>query len=665
LKVNNQRQYIELVEKLLEHDKHYYEEAKPVISDYEYDQLLKALQAFEIKHPKLIHPDSPTHRIGEALTEGFKHGKHRVPMLSLANTYSEDELAHFIHRTEKLTGKKKLSYTCELKIDGTAISLTYEKGRLTRALTRGNGIQGDDVTANIKTIKSVPLHLKGNVPDLIEIRGEVFMSVSTFAALNEKRQEEGHEPWANPRNAAAGSLKLLDPKEVSKRRLQLLCYGIGAGHEIASSQFEIHHQLKKWGLPTSPEKTFAKVDEFSQIMVFADRILELRPNLPFEIDGIVLKVDDLSLYEELGVTGKSPRYACAYKFAPEQAETILEGITVQVGRTGVLTPVAELKPVFLAGSTISRATLHNQDEILKKDIRIHDHVIIEKGGDVIPKVVRVVMSKRASHAEKWHMPKECPICQTPVIHVPSEVAFRCPNPGCAGQRLKQLIFFASKPAMNIEHLGDKVMEQLVEMGLVTAYPDIFTLEKEDLLQLEGFKEKSADNLLQSINKAKKTTLDRFILAIGIPHVGAQTARDLAATSGSIDKLIEMLEEELLAIDGIGEKVAEAIVSFFDNPIHIQQILECLSYGIQLQSPERISSGSPFQDKTVVITGTLEHYTRDEAAEEIRKRGGKVSSSVSKKTDYLLLGEDPGSKYDKAKKLGVPILSEKEFTDLLD
>lgn len=660
-KIENQKEYLELVETLLEHDRHYYEESQPVISDYEYDLLVKQLQVFEKKHPELTHPESPTHRQGETITEGFKHGEHLTPMLSLANTYSEEELVHFIHRVDKLLPQQKISFCCELKIDGTAISIRYEKGILVRALTRGNGKVGDDVTNNIKTIKSIPLRLKGSFPDLVEIRGEVYMSIANFQALNKEREEAALDPWANPRNAAAGSLKLLDPKEVARRKLQVLCYGIAEGENVSSSQYDIHFLLKRWGLPVSQEETFTKAEKEKEIFAFAEKIKKMREKLPFEIDGIVVKVDDLSQHEKLGVTGKSPRYACAFKFAPEQAESEIEGITVQVGRTGVLTPVAELKPTFLAGSTISRATLHNQDEIQKKDIRTGDHVIIEKGGDVIPKVVRVLFEKRKKGTKPWHMPKKCPICDTPVVHITDEVAFRCPNHFCPGQRLRKLIFFASKAAMDIEHLGEKVMTQLVEKGLVTHISDIFSLTRDDIAQLEGFKEKSIDNLLGSIEKAKKTTLDHFILALGIPHVGAQTAHDVAEKAGSLSRLTQMSKEEFISIEGIGEKVADSLISFFQDPENKKEIEKCLSYGVTpiVKSKKKIKSHS-FLDKTFVLTGTLANYTRDEASNLIKERGGKITNSVSKKTDFLLLGEDPGSKYDKAKKLGVVILTEEEF-----
>lgn len=665
-KIKTQQDYINLVEQLIEHDKHYYAEAKPVISDYEYDQLLKEVQEYEKAHPNLIVENSPSHRVGETLTKGFKTGSHLVPMLSLANTYSEDELISFIKRVHKLLKRDDIEFCCELKMDGTAISVRYEKGKFVRALTRGNGKVGDDVTANVKTIKSIPLKLEGSkIPDLLEIRGEVFMHKKTFLHLNEKREEKGLEAFANPRNAAAGSLKLLDPNEVSKRNLDVVFYGIAEGQNLSDSQFEVHQIFKKLGLPVSDEKYFAKCKTIEKIAAYANKIHKEREHLPFEIDGIVIKVDDLSTWESLGVTGKSPRSAIAFKFSPEQAFTTINDITVQVGRTGVLTPVAELEPVFLAGSTISRATLHNQDEVKRKDIRIGDHVMIEKGGDVIPKVVQVNFSKRPKNSKPWTMPHHCPVCHAKVVHKEGEVAVRCSNPHCYGQNLRRIIFFASKSALDIEHLGIKVVEQLVDKGLVRTSSDIYLLDEKGLEKLEGFKEKSIHNLLESIEKSKKCSLSRLIMGLGIPHIGAETADMLAHYAKDLKSLMHLKEEDLLQLDGIGEKSASAIVDFFSDPKNRHEIEKLLSYGVSPQKVvEKKKHPTHFTDKVVVLTGTLENYDRDKAKELIKERGGRVSSAVSKNTDYLLLGENPGSKYDEAKKLGVKILSEKEFEKML-
>ncbi|HSX10663.1 MAG TPA: NAD-dependent DNA ligase LigA, partial [Chlamydiales bacterium] len=485
-KVKNQQEYIELAEELIEHDKRYFDEAKPVISDFEYDQKMHALIAYEKEHPGHVLPNSPSRRLSEGPTEGFKQKAHLTPMMSLNNTYSEEEVGDFVKRVHKLLEKKEVAFCCELKMDGTSISLTYEKGHLVHALTRGNGKLGDDVTANVRTIQSVPLKLSGShFPDVMEVRGEVYMSLASFHAINAAREEEGLELFANPRNAAAGSLKLLDPREVAKRKLNIITYGIGEGQSPVGTQHELHHYLKKVGLPIGRPGHIEVCHDLSHIMQFAEKIHKERGHLPFEIDGIVVKVDELKWHDQLGVTGKAPRFAVAYKFAPEQVSTRVNEITVQVGRTGVLTPVAELEPVFLAGSTISRATLHNQEEVARKDIREGDFVIIEKAGDVIPQVVKVDFKKRHRDSKPWHMPRHCPICKTDVVHVKGEVAVRCPNPKCAGQRVRRIIYFASKHAMDIEHMGEKVVEQLVERGLVSRVSDIYLLDEKDLAKLDG------------------------------------------------------------------------------------------------------------------------------------------------------------------------------------
>jgi len=662
----NKSEYAKLVEELIAHDKRYYDEAKPLISDYEYDQKMRMLINYEKEHPDQIDPNSPAQRVAESPTEGFKQYAHLVPMYSLANTYSESEVDDFVKRVHKLTEKSKVAFCCELKMDGTAISLTYEKGTLVRALTRGNGKVGDDVTANIKTIKSIPMKLSGEgYPDVMEVRGEVYLSLSTFRALNAAREEEGLEPFANPRNAAAGSLKLLDPSEVAKRKLGIVVYGIGMGHPPASTQHGIHQALHEMGLPTASADHLAVVDDLDGIMKFAEKIHKQREHLSFEIDGIVVKVNDLKLHQLLGHTGKIPRFAVAYKFAPEQAHTRVEEITVQVGRTGVLTPVAELMPVFLSGSTISRATLHNQDEVARKDIRVHDWVIIEKGGDVIPKVVQVDLLKRPTDSHPWHMPKHCPICKTPVILIQGEVAVRCPNSRCGGQRVRRVAYFASKHAMDIEHMGERVVEQLVEKGLVSRISDIYLLNEESLSKLDGFKEKSIHNLLASIEQSKKCTLSRFIMGLGIKYVGTETADLLAEQATDLEQLMEMNAEDLDKIGGIGEKTAQAIAEHFKDPDNREEVKLLLLHGVlPAKSEKKKIVGHLFDGKIFVLTGSLPTLSRDEASDLIKERGGKVTGSVSKKTNYVLVGEDAGSKLDKAKELKIEILSEDQFRALL-
>lgn len=664
--LKTQRQYIELVEELTLHDKHYYDEAKPVISDYEYDQKMKQLIDYEKKHPEHILPHSPAQRIGEAATEGFVQREHITPMMSLANTYSPDEVGDFIKRVHKGLEKNEVRFCCELKMDGTAISLLYKKGHLVHAVTRGSGRKGDDVTANIKTISSIPLKLSDRAPDILEVRGEVYLSLATFEKLNAQREEDGLEPFANPRNAAAGSLKQLNPSEVAKRKLNILCYGVGEGQSPKTTQHETLQYLEHLGLPVAKPSQRALASSLEEIMEFAETIQKERPRLPFEIDGIVVKVDELKFHQILGATGKTPRFAVAYKFAPEQASTRILDITVQVGRSGVLTPVAELDPVFLAGSMISRATLHNQDEVARKDIRIGDSVLIEKGGDVIPKVVKVDFKKRPSSSKPWHMPTHCPACHARAIHKEGEVAVRCSNARCEAQRTRRIQYFASKHAMDIEHMGEKVVEQLVERSLISRVSDIYLLTPEDLARLEGFKEKSIHNLLESIEKSKKCPLSRFIMALGIKYVGTETADLLAAHVKDLDHLLHLSLPELTSLEGIGEKTAQAIVDHFQDPSNLEEINLLLAHGV---APQRVKkhtiSNHPFSNKTFVLTGALSHFTRDEASDLIKQRGGKVTNSVSKNTDYLLLGEDPGSKYDKAKELGVAILSEAQFKKMLD
>jgi DNA ligase (NAD+) len=660
--------YLRLIEEIKNHDKLYFAECKPIISDYQYDQLVKELEAIEKRHPEWRVAHSPTQRVGEVLAKGFKQVEHSVPMLSLANTYSMEELQDFIKRVHKLLPRREITYSAELKMDGTAVSVRYEKGILVRALTRGDGRRGDDITANMRTIRSVPLELTGtHPPDVLEVRGEVFMLHKVFQTLNEELETEGEAPFANPRNAAAGSLKLLDPRLVSKRHLSALFYGIA---EDASNSIEKQHLchkfLEKLGLPVFTEAQRAHCKNMEEIGRFADKIEAARSKLPFDIDGIVIKVDEMRYYEELGFTGKSPRFAVAYKFAPERVTTKILDITVQVGRTGVLTPVAELEPVVLSGSTIARATLHNREEVERKDIRIGDFVVIEKGGDVIPKVVEVVLKKRSHDTVAWKMPRKCPSCHTPVVHTEGEVAVRCPNFDCMEQRIRRVAFFAGKDAMDIEHLGDKVVEQLVRKGFVSTISDIYSLSEKELSQLEGFREKSIHNLLTSISKSKHVSLDRLILALGIKYVGEGTAELLANQVGDIDELAKMDVDELKSLEGIGEKTADAIVEYFANPFHLREVHALFKKGVTPKAIKRkVIKNHLFSGKTFVLTGSLENFSRDEASELIKERGGKVTGSVSKNTDYVLVGEDPGSKLDKAEALKIPILSEEQFRKLLN
>lgn len=665
MKLNEREEYEKLCQEIWYHNRRYFQDSAPEISDEKYDMLLKKLEKIEKEHPDWITTNSPSQRVGEALTAGFKTVEHRNPMLSLANTYSKEEVEEFIKRMHKLTGKKDLSFSCELKMDGIAVSVCYEKGKFARGATRGDGRKGDDITSNIKTINALPLQLYGkDVPDLLEVRGEVFMPHKAFKDLNEMREKAGEMLWANPRNAAAGSLKLLNPAEVTKRNLSVVFYGI-AEETVGTlkSQYESHRYLETLGLPTLHQ--LALCNTIEEISTFAEKVRGLRPKLPFDIDGIVIKLDDLHEQKRLGNTAKNPRWAVAYKFAAEQAETRIRDIIVQVGRTGVLTPVAELEPVLLAGSTISRATLHNEDEVQRKDIRVGDAVIIEKGGDVIPKVVRVIEKLRPNHTKSWSMPHHCPSCGAQVVRFPGEVAVRCPNFACPEQHLRRIIYFAGKDAMDIEHLGEKVVEQLVNRGFVKRPSDIFKLTEQELHQLDGFKEKSVSNVLNSINKARDVTLPKFIMSLGIRHIGEGTAELLANRTGDIQTLSGMSKEDLLQIDGIGEKVAGAIVEYFNDPHNKDEIKRLLDHGVVPQPlKKKHFLEHAFNGKTFVLTGGLKNYTRSAAASLIKERGGKVTDSVSKKTDFLVAGEDPGSKLDKAQALGIQVLDEAQFVALL-
>ena len=659
------KEYLDLISEICKHDRAYYIEARPIISDFDYDLLMKKLEAIERDYPEWIDKASPTQRVSGEIQEGFRQVVHRVPMLSLANTYSKEELEDFVKRIRKWTDKETTTFCAELKMDGVAVTIRYEKGKYVQALTRGDGKKGDDITLNLKTISSLPLQLDMDQPPaILEVRGEVFMAHKAFRLSNQKKEEAGEEPWANPRNATAGSLKLLDSKEVKKRHLSLVCYGIAEETPpLIHSQFDSHVFLHKIGLPAFAVHHRIKTTDIEKILAFAHAVEKERRDLDFDIDGIVVKVDDFATREELGVTGKSPRWAVAYKFAPEQAITKIVDITVQVGRTGVLTPVAELEPVFLAGSTISRATLHNREEIERKDIRIGDTVIIEKGGDVIPKVVEVVKPKRLSSSKTWHMPKICPICKSPVVEKEKEVAIRCPNPECGDQVLRRISHFVSKDAMDIEHMGPKVVQQLVEKGLIKNLADIFELTEQEVALLDGFKEKSIHNLMQSIDKARKTTLPRLIFSLGIPYVGEGIAEVLASHAGDIETLATLSYDELIAMEGVGEKVSESIISYFDNPANLHEIKRLQRLGVTCEKIQ-VQKGHPFFGKAFVLTGSLQQFSRSQAAALIKERGGKVGNTVTKQTDFVLVGDDPGSKYDKAKSLNIPILSEEDFKGIL-
>ncbi|MGL4348394.1 MAG: NAD-dependent DNA ligase LigA [Chlamydiales bacterium] len=655
--------YLKLIQEINEHNTNYFVRNTPLITDYEYDLLVAKASEIEEAHPEWIPKSgSPISKVSEQRQRGFQSIAHAVPMLSLTNTYSYGEIEEFITRVEKLLDKTNLAYCCELKIDGCALSLCYIDGKFIRAVTRGDGKKGDDVTENVRGISSLPKIIHGkNIPRLLEIRAEVYMTRKEFRKANLDKQERGEAVWANPRNAAAGSLKLLDSKISKSRNLQIFCFAICQGiPSNLNSQYHLHRYLQSLGFPTVAKSNVSLAHNLKEIKEYIEEISEKRDTLPFDIDGIVIKVDNLDDHEYLGTTEKSPRGSIAYKFAPEQAETIIEAITIQIGRTGVLTPVAELRPVFLSGSRVARATLHNGDEIKRKGIGIGDSVLIEKGGEIIPKVVRVTHKKSKAI---WHMPRQCPFCNSMVIYKQGEVAARCSNSHCQKKNFLRVLFFIKN--MDIDHIGAKVLEKLVNTGAIVQITDLYKLTKEDMKNLPGFKEKSISNILESIEKSKATELDRFIFALGIPFVGQRTAEIIVAKFGSLLNIATADIDEYLSIEGIGEKVANSLYQFFREPHHIEEINEFISLGVHWKSKSRSKySQHLFTDKKFVLTGSLEHYTRDQATELIKERGGKISNSVSKKTDYILIGTNPGSKLDAAKRLEIYILTEKQFENLL-
>ncbi len=644
------------------HNHLYYIDAKPEIPDREYDRLYDELKELERQFPLLATPESPTMRVGGQPLEGFSQVKHSVPMMSLANTYSTTELDEFYQRLSKLSEGRTFSCCVEPKIDGLAVSLRYEKGLLVLGSTRGDGKTGDDITANIRTIKSIPLRLHGTadeIPAVLEVRGEVFMTKAGFIRLNEQRIATGDEAFANPRNAAAGSLKLLDPNTVAGRPLDAIFYGLGETQGLVITTHEgLVQTLRKLGLKTAPR--IWHCNDIQTILSAISELQALKQTFTFEIDGAVVKVNERQLYDMFGSTAKSPRWAVAYKYEPERAETILEAITVQVGRTGVLTPVAELRPVFLAGSTISRATLHNISEIERKDIRIGDTVIIEKAGEVIPAVIGVKMELRSGREKIFKMPASCPVCAEAVSKAEDEAAWRCENLQCPAQIKRWIQYYAARGAMDIDGLGEAIVEQLVDKGLVKDPSDLYKLTLFDLVALERMGEKSAVNMLSAIAASKSRELWRAIFALGIRHIGTRSAQTLEDNFETIDDLMQATTEQLTGIRDIGTIVSASITAFFSHTQNRNLIERLKAHGLQFRRTARPASGTSMKGMTFVLTGTLASMTRDQAGEIIRSLGGSTSSSVSAKTSFVLAGEEAGSKLDKARKLGVKIISEPEF-----
>jgi DNA ligase (NAD+) len=641
------------------HDVLYYVHNAPELSDQQYDKLFAELKQFEAAHPELVTPDSPTQRVSEQPVAGFETVTHTVAMLSIDNTYNEDELRKFDERVSKGLESANYDYTVEPKIDGLAISLRYEKGHLIQAATRGDGTRGDDVTSNIRTIKAIPLTLENkDIPDVLEVRGEVYIPKVAFAELNALKEDSAEPPFANPRNAAAGSLKLLDARTTAERKLAFLAYSVGqASTPLASTHYDALEKLKSFGLPVNGA---AKVHNIDEVITICHSQEKAKDSLDYQIDGLVIKVNRYDQHDILGATGRAPKWCIAYKFVAEQAETILESITVQVGKNGTLTPVANLKPVQLAGTTVKRATLHNFEQIARLDLRCGDTVIIEKAGEIIPQVVDVVVKQRdLFESQPFETPTKCPACDGTVQKDENGVYLRCVNPNCTAQLRERLEYFVGKGQMDIDKLGPSLIEQLVDKKLVKTFADIYRLRFDQLVQLGRMADKSAANVMDSIEASKTRPLWRLIAALGIRNVGGQSAQILADELGSLDKLKAATVEELTAIDQIGPVMAESIYDYLHNADNVKVIEDMLDAGIKPAAPQEKTSNN-LEGMTIVVTGTLKKFTRQQIEQMVKDHGGKTASSVSKKTTLLVAGENAGSKLEKAQKLGVEIISEDQF-----
>jgi DNA ligase (NAD+) len=656
-----------LKEQIRYHDRLYYIDADPEISDLEYDKLTGRLKELESQYPELITADSPTQRIGDAPVDHLEQVAHRVPMLSIENTYSIEELEKFGKRAIDLIDGEPCSWVVELKIDGVAVSIVYEDGKLVRALTRGNGIIGDDITHNIKTISEVPIVLEGkDPPAFLEVRGEVYMTNADLAKLNQKQKESGLPVYANPRNVAAGSIRLLDPRICAARNLRLFCHGIGYFEGIRSNNHaDFLEELSSFGLPATPfVETFKTFEEaVSHCEVLTGKLHELE----FEVDGLVLKVNEFEHRETLGARSKSPRWLVAYKWEKYEALTTVNSIEVQIGKTGAITPVANLEPVELAGTTVSRSSLHNAEEIERKDIRVGDTVVVEKAGKIIPHVVRVELYKRPANSKQYQFPTECPECQTPLVKDEGGVYIRCPNVNCPAQLKERISYFATRNAMDIEGLGEKLVDQLVRCGIVTCYGDLYRMTTEQLMALDRMGKRSSEKLVKAIEASKSRGLDRLLNALSIRHVGASVAKIIAKHAGDIQKLRDYSVDELNQIDEVGSVIALSVYDFVNGQYGKQTLDDLQHLGLKMSydSGEEAPISTVLEGKSFVVTGTLQKYSRDEIHQLIRQHGGTPSSSVSKKTDYLVAGEKAGSKIDKAESLGVKVLTENEFERLIE
>ncbi|PIS28903.1 MAG: DNA ligase (NAD(+)) LigA [Candidatus Marinimicrobia bacterium CG08_land_8_20_14_0_20_45_22] len=646
----------------------YYVLDNPTISDTEYDRLMRELERLESEYPQFITSDSPTQRVGAKPLDEFKTVIHRIPLLSLDNAMDEGEIRDFAQRVMRgLTPSENVLFVAEPKIDGLAVELVYENGVFVSGSTRGDGVTGEDITQNLKTIRSVPLSLRRDkipAPKLLEVRGEVYMEKNNFVRLNEQQEKEGKPLFANPRNSAAGSLRQLDPQVTAKRPLSIFCYSLGAceGYTF-STHWEFMQTLPQWGFRVNP--LIERCTDAEELVAFYRNIESIRDTISYDIDGVVFKVDSLAQQVELGFKSRSPRWAIAGKFKAQQEVTQILDIETSVGRTGAITPVAHFQPVQIGGVTVSNATLHNQDEIDRKDIRVGDWVVVQRAGDVIPQVVKVITERRIGNEKPYRIPPVCPVCGAPVVREEDEAKHRCPNINCPAQIKANIEHFASKRAMDIDGLGDKLVEQLVDQGLIKNVADLYFLSKEQLLVLERMGEKSAQNILEAIQLSRQTTLARFIYALGIRNVGEYTGKLLEKAFGSLEKISSASLDGLTSIEGVGPIVAQSIRHFFEEPANVQTIRRLLEGGVTIQVIEKTSEASPIAGKTFVFTGTLATMTREEAKDLVENLGAVASSSVSKKTDFVVVGTDPGSKADKARQLGVKILTEDEFRALID
>lgn len=660
-----------------EANKAYYDKADPIMSDREFDRLLEELDQLEQQFD-LVTEDSPTQRVGGSyatpIVEGYtqssdiKQTVHPTPMMSLANTYNEQELGDFDRRVRDILGHSEYTWFVELKFDGMALRLRYENSKLVLAATRGDGKKGDIITANALTVRDIPEHLNDSSKNVFEIRGEAFMEKEAFDKYNESRLSEGLQAFANPRNATAGSLKMLDSSEVAKRPIRFFAYDVilDEATDKIRTDFNTHasrmHLLETLGLRVCESRWH--VDSIDKVLDLISELNETRKSLPFETDGVVVKINEDAFRAELGSTAKAPRWAIAYKFEAEQAESVVNSITLQVGRLGTITPVAELEPVLLAGTTVKRASLHNEDEIRRKDIRVGDRVIIEKAGEIIPQVVKVIDLNTPGRGPEFNMPSHCPACESKLERVEDEAAWRCNNPECPPQVRIRIEHFASRDAMDIDGLGNSMVDQLVSAGLIRSYADLYNLSIEDILPLERMAEKSATNLIQAIENSKQQPFERLLYALGVRHVGVTVARELAQSFGSLDELMKADVDEIASVHGIGVKIAESITTFFNQPKSVELVNRLISYGLKTEFEKPESSGSAFEGLTFVLTGTLPTLSRSDATEIIEKYGGKTTGSVSKNTSYVLAGDAAGSKLDKAQKLGIKVITEEEFLSMI-